>query len=66
VGKHGLHIACDTRRGVLLPQVAIQYQWDMTTFLEQTCLKAGLPENAWKQPDALVSSFSALVLEETL
>jgi AmmeMemoRadiSam system protein A len=66
VGRHGLHIACGGRRGVLLPQVATQQRWDIKTFLEQTCLKAGLPENAWKQPDTLVSSFSALILEEAL
>jgi AmmeMemoRadiSam system protein A len=66
VGRHGLHIARGKRRGVLLPQVATQQRWDIKTFLEQTCLKAGLPENAWKQPDTLVSSFSALIIEEAL
>jgi AmmeMemoRadiSam system protein A len=66
LGKHGLHIAQGERRGVLLPQVAAQYRWDMRTFLEQTCLKAGLPKNAWKEPNTLVSSFSALIIEESL
>jgi AmmeMemoRadiSam system protein A len=64
VGKHGLHIARGGRRGVLLPQVATQYQWDIKTFLEQTCLKAGLPKNAWMGPDTIVSSFNALIIEE--
>ncbi len=66
LGKHGLHIAQGERRGVLLPQVAAQYRWDIRTFLEQTCLKAGLPKNAWKEPNTLVSSFSALIIEESL
>jgi AmmeMemoRadiSam system protein A len=66
VGRHGLHIARDEKRGVLLPQVAIQYQWDIETFLEQTCLKAGLPKYAWKEPGTLVSAFSALIIEESI
>jgi AmmeMemoRadiSam system protein A len=64
VGKHGLHIARGGRRGVLLPQIATQYRWDIKTFLEQTCLKAGLPKNAWKTSDTIVSSFNALIIEE--
>jgi AmmeMemoRadiSam system protein A len=63
-GKHGLHMANRGRRGVLLPQVAAQYGWDMETFLRQTCLKAGLPKNAWKWPDTEISSFIALIIEE--
>ena len=64
VGKHGLHIARLRKRGVLLPQVASEYGWDMLTFLEQTCLKADLPKDAWRRPDTVVSSFTALVIEE--
>ena len=64
VGKHGLHIARDEKRGVLLPQVATQYGWDMETFLSQTCVKAGLPKNAWKWPQTRISSFTALIIEE--
>lgn len=64
VGRHGLHIASGDKRGVLLPQVAAQYGWDMKAFLAHTCLKAGLPENAWKWPNTRVSSFNALVIEE--
>jgi uncharacterized protein len=66
VGKHGLHIARGGKHGVLLPQVATRYRWHIKTFLEQTCLKAGLPEDAWKQPGTFVSSFSALIIEEFL
>jgi uncharacterized protein len=64
VGKHGLQVEQAGRRAVLLPQVATHYRWDMATFLEQTCLKAGLSKNAWKAPDTLVSCFSALIIEE--
>ena len=63
-GKYGLHVARDGRRGVLLPQVAARYGWDMKTFLEQTCLKADLPENAWQDAGAEVSCFTALIIEE--
>ncbi|MDH3446319.1 MAG: AmmeMemoRadiSam system protein A [Deltaproteobacteria bacterium] len=64
VNKHGLHVASGHRRGVLLPQVATEYGWDIQTFLEQTCRKAGLKKNAWKNPATVVSSFTALVIEE--
>ena len=66
IGKHGLYIASGGKHGVLLPQVATQYGWDIQTFLEQTCLKAGLRRNAWKQSDAQVSGFTALIIEEQL
>lgn len=65
VGKHGLHIACAHKRAVLLPRVATEYGWDMQSFLEQTCLKAELPVDAWCRSDAVVSSFTALVIRES-
>jgi uncharacterized protein len=64
VGKHGFHVAQGDKCGVLLPQVATQYNWDIETFLEQACLKAGLAKGAWRRPETLVSTFSALILEE--
>jgi AmmeMemoRadiSam system protein A len=64
VGKHGLHIAQGAKRGVLLPQVAAQYEWDMKTFVEQTCVKAGLRKDAWKDPRTEISSFTGLIIEE--
>lgn len=64
VGRHGLHVVKDENRGVLLPQVATQYGWDIQTFLEQTCIKAGLRKHAWQDRDTRVSSFTALILEE--
>lgn len=63
VGRHGLYITKGFNSGVLLPQVATEYGWDRTTFLEQTCRKAGLPKNAW-QEGAKILSFEAEVFGE--
>ena len=63
VGRHGLYITRGYNSGVLLPQVATEYGWDRTTFLEQTCRKAGLPKNAW-QEGAKILSFEAEVFGE--
>jgi hypothetical protein len=48
IGRHGLVVERDWHRGLLLPQVAIEWEWDAETFLSQTCHKAGLPADAWK------------------
>ena len=64
VGRHGLYVACEGQRGVLLPQVAAEHGWDMKTFLSQTCCKAELAQDAWKRPETRVSSFTALIIEE--
>jgi AmmeMemoRadiSam system protein A len=60
VGRHGLLISWHGQRGLLLPQVPLEHAWDRTTFLEQTCRKAGLPLDAW-QKGATVEAFSAEV-----
>jgi AmmeMemoRadiSam system protein A len=64
IGQHGLHVTCGRKRGVFLPQVAVEYGWDIKTFLEQTCLKANLPKDAWGSAETVVSSFTALIIEE--
>jgi AmmeMemoRadiSam system protein A len=64
VGKHGLYIERSLARGLLLPQVATQYGWDRQTFLEQTCGKAGLPPNAWQDPNSRIYVFSAEIFSE--
>ena len=64
VGKHGILIKKGYYQGLLLPQVAVEYGWDRTTFLRQTCRKAGLPPDAWKDPDAEIRIFSAEVFGE--
>jgi AmmeMemoRadiSam system protein A len=58
IGRHGLLISQHGRRGLLLPQVSLEHKWDRTTFLEQTCRKAGLPLDAW-QKGASVEAFTA-------
>jgi len=63
VGEHGLYISRPPYSGLLLPQVATEYGWDRETFLEQTCRKAGLPENAWEK-GAEIYIFSAQVFGE--
>ena len=65
VGKHGLYIIKGYNRGVLLPQVATDYDWDRETFLNQTCRKAGLPERAWQEPGTEIYTFSAQVFHES-
>lgn len=59
VGKHGIYIKKGWYSGLLLPQVATENGWDRQTFLEHTCLKAGLPSNAWKDKDTEIYIFSA-------
>ncbi len=64
VGRHGLLISLGRRRGVLLPQVPLEHGWDRETFLEHTCSKAGLPEDAWRDPSAELLGFTATVFGE--
>lgn len=64
VGVHGIYLTKGIYRGVLLPQVATEYGWDRKTFLEHTCLKAGLPTDAWKEENAKIEVFSAQVFGE--
>jgi AmmeMemoRadiSam system protein A len=59
VGVHGLYIEKGPDTGLLLPQVAVEYAWDRTTFLEYACLKAGLPKDAWKMKGTTIYIFSA-------
>jgi len=63
VGRHGLLISHGTRRGLLLPQVPVEYGWDRETFLEQTCRKAGLPLDAWRKT-ATIEAFTAEVFSD--
>jgi len=64
IGLHGIYIEKGFRRGVLLPQVATEQGWDKQTFLQQTCLKAGLPTDAWQMPDAEIYIFSGQIISE--
>jgi AmmeMemoRadiSam system protein A len=59
VGIHGIYLKRGGSSGLLLPQVATEWGWDRTTFLEHTCTKAGLPEDAWKDRKTEIYIFSA-------
>lgn len=60
IGQHGLVVEQGVRRGLLLPQVATEWGWDREQFLVQTCVKAGLPQDAWRR-GARVYRFAAIV-----
>jgi AmmeMemoRadiSam system protein A len=64
VGRDGLIISRGRFAGLLLPQVAIEYGWDRETFLEQTCLKAGLPPGSWRAAETRIEKFAAEVFGE--
>jgi AmmeMemoRadiSam system protein A len=64
VGKHGLLVARGAQRGVLLPQVAMQFRWNVQRFLEATCEKAGLPSNAWQMPGTRIQAFTCEIFSE--
>ncbi|MFW9804986.1 MAG: TIGR00296 family protein [Candidatus Thorarchaeota archaeon] len=65
VGRDGLIVIRGMMRGLLLPQVPVQYSWDTKTFLEHTCQKAGLPSDLWKAPEVEFMSFQAEIFGET-
>lgn len=64
IGRDGLIVEGEGRRGLLLPQVAVGRGWDARIFLEQTCRKAGLDSKAWTQPSIRVYRFTAFVFGE--
>lgn len=65
VGRHGILMSRGPYSGVLLPQVATEQGWDREEFLINTCYKAGLPQDAWKDPNTVIEIFSAEVFGET-
>ena len=64
VGRDGLMMVTGQHRGLLLPQVATEYDWNREEFLQNTCRKAGLPTDAWTQPSTEIYRFQALVFGE--
>ena len=65
IGEHGLMIVKGRTRGILLPQVALEEHWDRNTLLDETAMKAGLPAKAWRDKDADLFMFTAVVFGET-
>ncbi len=63
IGRHGLQIERGQHRGLLLPSVPVEWQWDVETFLQQVCRKAGLPTDAWMEDDTRLLKFEGRLIE---
>jgi AmmeMemoRadiSam system protein A len=63
VGKHGIIISKGPCKGLLLPQVPVEWDWDLETYLSHGCLKAGLEEDEWRK-GVQIEIFSAQVFSE--
>ena len=64
LGRHGLLVAKDRQRGLLLPQVALEHHLDRESFLAETCRKAGLPRDAWKSGSVEIFGFTCEVFSD--
>jgi uncharacterized protein (TIGR00296 family) len=64
IGEDGLIIEKDFFKGLLLPQVAVEWNMDAEEFLSNCCLKAGLPPDAWLSRDVKISKFQAVIFAE--
>ncbi len=64
LGRDGLIINYGFKTGLLLPIVAVENKWDKERFIEELCMKAGLPPQSWKRPDVSLYRFTAQVFKE--
>ena len=64
VGRDGLIVKQSPHQGLLLPQVAVEYKWDVSEFLDYTCKKAGLPSSAWQDDRTEIYRFEAIIFGE--
>jgi uncharacterized protein (TIGR00296 family) len=64
IGKHGLIVERGFYKGLLLPQVPVEWGWNEEEFLSQTCWKAGLPMDCWLDDATRIFAFSAEIFEE--
>ena len=64
VGRDGLIIGKGWRKGLLLPQVPVEWEWNSREFLSQCCVKAGLPQDEWKKQGTEVYRFQAILFKE--
>jgi AmmeMemoRadiSam system protein A len=64
IGKHGLLISRGSKRGILLPQVAVEHKFGREQFLAETCHKAGLDTQAWQEPETQILGFTCEVFSE--
>ena len=65
LGIHGLIVEKDQFRGLLLPQVPVEWKWNKEDFLRQTCMKAGLTPDCWLSTKTRIYKFSGIILKET-
>lgn len=64
IGRDGLIVEWRGFSGLLLPQVAVEWNWDPEEFLSQTCIKAGLGADWWLRKDVKISKFTAQIFSE--
>ncbi|MBS3778000.1 MAG: TIGR00296 family protein [Candidatus Thermoplasmatota archaeon] len=64
VGRDGLIVEQGFFKGLLLPQVPVEQQWDKKTFVEHTCLKAGMPSDSWKDEKTIIKKFTGQIFAE--
>ena len=64
IGQDGLIVEKGPSKGLLLPQVPIEWGWDEEEFISQCCLKAGLYPDSWHHPDTKIYKFNAIIFEE--
>ncbi len=64
VGRDGLIVEKGFYKGLLLPQVPVEYNWDEETFISECCMKAGLPPDSWISRDIKIYTFTAEIFTE--
>jgi len=64
VGRDGLIIRHSFSSGLLLPQVPVEYGWDVEEFLQHTCEKAGLARDTWKNESVKIEKFEGIIFKE--
>ena len=64
IGTHGLIIKGYGRSGLLLPQVPTEWNWDVSEFLDHTCMKAGLPSGSWRDASVQLFTFEGQIFNE--
>src|SRR5690242_3527816 len=65
VGRDGLIVKWEFGSGLLLPQVPVEYNWNVEEFLNHTCEKAGAPYDCWKSKGTIILQFEGIVFKET-
>jgi len=64
IGRDGLIVKHSFNSGLLLPQVPVEYNWNVQEFLEHTCEKAGLEKNFWQKDDVTILKFKGIIFKE--